>query len=55
MYMGVSLQPAVVFGFVRVQVVQHDMDLAVRVGLDDLIHEIQELATAAPLLVSGLD
>ena len=44
-------EPAVVFRFVRVEVVQHDMQLLVRVPGDHVVHEVQELAPAPPGVV----
>ena len=37
----VALQPAVVFGFVGIEVVENDMDLLLGIGAADAIHEIQ--------------
>lgn len=46
-------EPAVVLGLVRVEIVQHDVDLLAGVGRDHLVHEGQELAAAAAVRVLG--
>src|SRR5271166_7060258 len=51
----VALQPAVVFGFVGIEIVENDMDLLLRIGAAEAIHEIQELHAAATLVMAGLD
>src|SRR5664280_1668568 len=50
-------QPAVVLGLVGTEVVEHDVDLQLRVGMgdEDLVHEVEELAPPAPRVVAGLD
>src|SRR6266566_7514532 len=49
------LQPSIFLGLVRVQVIQNNMDLSIRVGRYDLIHEIQKLPPAPPVVVTGND
>src|SRR5436309_254241 len=49
------LQPPIFLGLVRVQVIQNNMDLSIRVGRYDLIHEIQKLPPAPPVVVTGND
>jgi hypothetical protein len=49
----VTLQPAVVFGFVSVQVVENDMNLPAGVAGDDFIHEVEELPPSASLVMAG--
>ena len=44
MDVGMVLEPAVLLRLMRVQIIQHDMDFAVRVFGHNLIHEVQELA-----------
>src|SRR5271165_6940704 len=51
----VALQPAVMFGFVGIEIVENDMDLLLGIGAADAIHEIQELHPAAPLVRARLD
>ena len=51
----VARQPAVVLRFVRVQVVEDDVDLTAAVVGDELVHELKELAAAPTLEVPGLD
>src|ERR1700683_1296666 len=38
-----ALEPAIFFRLVRIQVVHHDMQITVRIGGHDLVHEIQKL------------
>jgi hypothetical protein len=52
---GMALQPPIVFGLVSVQVVQHDVHLAIRVGGHDLIHEVQKFPPPSPVVVPGND
>src|SRR5208337_3313085 len=51
----VALQPAVVFGFVGIEIVKNDMDLLLGIGAAEAIHEIQELHPAATLVMARLD
>ena len=51
-------QPAVAPRLVGVEVVEHDVDVAIGViGVigDDLVHEVEELDTAPPTVVAGPD
>jgi hypothetical protein len=48
-------QPPIIFGLVRVEIVQNDVDFAARVVGDDAVHEIQELDPPAALVMAGLD
>ena len=41
-HVGMTLEPAVVFGLVGVEVVEDDMDGGVRMSGDDVVHEIGE-------------
>ena len=52
---GVLSQPKVLLGFVGVEVVQDHMDCLASLGLDNFVHEVEELPSAAALIVSGLD
>ena len=52
---GMALQPPVIFGLVRVQVVQHDVKFAIRVGGHDLIHEVQKLSPPPAVVVARND
>ena len=55
MHVGMTLEPAVVFGFVSIEIVQNDVNfLFLAVGLYDAVHEIQELPAAPPFVVTGL-
>src|SRR6266849_8808067 len=53
MYVRMTLEPAIVLGLVGIEVVEDNMDGGVRIGGDDIVHEIEELDAPAPLLVSG--
>src|SRR5271166_5211122 len=55
MHVGVTLEPAVVFGLVGVEVVEDHMDCGVRVASDDIVHEVEKLDASAALLVGGRD
>jgi len=50
-------QPAVVLGLVGTEVVEHDVDLELRIGVgrEDVVHEVEELAPPAPRVVARLD
>jgi hypothetical protein len=53
MNVGVSGQPAIVFGFVSVQVVQNDVNFPARMFSDGAVHEMQELdPPAAPVMAA---
>lgn len=55
MHVGMALEPAVVLGFVGVEIVENDVNfLFLAVGVYDPIHEIQELPAPPPLVVTGL-
>ena len=54
MHFRVPLQPTVVLRFVGIEVVQHNMDLAIRMGADHLVHEVEEFTAATTLIVCGL-
>ena len=36
-------QPAVAFRFMSVEIIKNDMDFAALIGLDDAVHEVEEL------------
>ena len=56
MDVGMTLEPAVVLGFVGTKVVENDMNLfVVAVRIDDAIHEIQELPASSPFVVARLN
>src|ERR1035437_10428882 len=50
-------QPAVVLGLVGTEVVEHDVDLELRVGMsrEDVVHDVEELPPAAAGGVARLD
>ena len=55
MDVGVPGQPAIVFGFVSVQVVQDDVNFAAGMCGDRAVHEVQELdPPAAPVMCNSL-
>lgn len=45
---GMALEPAVALGLMRVEVVEHNRDLPVRVLRDDLVEEVEEVEKLAP-------
>ena len=47
-----QLEPAVVFGFVGIEVVEHDMDAVSGQAATMSFHEVEKLDAAPPLLVS---
>ena len=51
----VTLEPHVAGGFVGGEIVEDDVDLALRIGGDDPVHEIEELDPSAPLIVAADD
>ena len=53
MDVAVTAQPAIRFRIVSIQVVQHHMQLAVRMVGHNLVHEIQEFPSATPRIVGG--
>ena len=55
MDVGMSFQPPILFGFVSIKIIQHDMNFPALVVRHDAIHEIQKLTTAAPLVMTSLD
>ena len=52
MHVRMAFQPAVVFRFVRVQVVQYNVQFTVRIRCHNLIHEIQKLSPAPPVVMA---
>ena len=56
MHVGMRLEPAIVLGFVSIMIVENDVNfLFLAVGVDDAVHEIQELPAPPPFVVTGLD
>ena len=51
---GVFLEPALVL-LMGVEVVEDDVEVAIREGGNDAVHEAEELDTAAPLGMRGND
>ena len=54
MHLGMSFEPAVLFGLVSVEIVQDDVEFFVGVLGNQVIHEIQELTPTAPAIMSGM-
>ena len=48
-------QPSIFFGFVRVKVIQNDVDFPFRIVRHDLIHKIQELHPSASPIMARLN
>jgi hypothetical protein len=59
MHVGMALEPAVVLGFVGIEVVEDDVNLFflffLSVGFDDAVHEIQELPASPTFVMTGID
>jgi hypothetical protein len=51
----VAAEPAIVFGFVGVEVVQDDVNFPVRMLGDDAVHKVRELDAPAAAVVAGFD
>lgn len=51
----VALQPAVVPGFVSVEIVENDVDLATGMFGDDAVHEVEKFDPAAALVLAPAD
>jgi hypothetical protein len=54
MHLGMSFEPAVLFGLVSVEIVQDDVELFGGVLGNQVIHEIQELTPTTPTIMSGM-
>ena len=54
MHVLVTLQPHVALGLVGREIVEHDMDFAIRMIGDDLVHEVEEF-DAPPAFVMAPD
>src|ERR1700756_1574822 len=50
-----ALEPHVAGGLVSGQIVENDVDLALRISGDHPVHEVEELDAAASLIVAGAD
>jgi hypothetical protein len=50
-HIGMMFEPAVIFRLVGIEIVEDHMDGRARVVCDDLVHEIEELDPAPPILV----
>jgi hypothetical protein len=50
-----TLEPAVVFWLVGIEVVEDDMDGGVRMGGDYVVHEIEEFDTSPAVFMGGGD
>ena len=55
MYVGMTLEPAVVFRLMGVEIVEDDMDGCIRISGGDLIHEVEELDASTAALVGSHD
>lgn len=55
MHIRMPRQPSVLLGFVRVQIVQDNVNILLAVDFHDLIHEIQKLPPSPPLELTGFD
>src|SRR5512137_2451832 len=55
MHVFVALEPHVAPGLVGGEIIQNDMDFLVRIGGDDLVHEVKELDATAALVMFADD
>ena len=56
MHVGMALEPAVVLGFVGIEIVENDVNfLFLAVGVYDAVHEIQELPASPTSVMTGID
>ena len=46
MDLGMGFEPAILLGFMRIEIVQHNMNVLVRIFGHQLVHEIQKFASA---------
>ena len=54
MDVGMTLEPAVVFGLMSIEVIENDMDFSVvAVRIDEPIHEIQGFPWAAAIVMAS--
>ena len=53
-YIGMTLQPTVLFGLMGTQVIKHYMDFLIRLIGNNLIHKIQKLPAPAAGIVASL-
>ena len=49
---GMGFEPAILLGFMRIEIVQHYMNLFVRIFGHQLVHEIQKFASAPAQIMS---
>ena len=54
-HVGVTLEPAVALGFMGREIVENDVDLAIRIRGDEPVHEGEELAAPSARGVPGND
>ena len=54
MHIGMSLEPAVLFGLVGVEIVQNHVKFLSGILGNQVIHEIQELTPTTPTIMSGM-
>ena len=52
---GMAVQPAIALGLVRIEVVENDVDLAIRVFRHEVVHEVQELPATTAGIMPGFD
>ena len=51
-HVGMTLEPAVVFGLVSIEIVEDDIDGGAWMGVDYVVHEIEEF-DASPAVFNG--
>src|SRR3984893_15066236 len=55
MHVGVTLEPAVVFRLMGVEIVENGMDGCIRISGGDLIHEVEELDASTAAFVGSYE
>src|SRR5215831_15582183 len=52
MHVGMLRQPPILLGFMSIEIVQNDMDLAAAVLGDDIVHEIEKLSSPSSRIMA---
>ena len=53
LHVGMTLEPAVIFGLMGIEVIEDDVDGSVRVSGDDAVHEVEKLDAPPAIFVSS--
>ena len=55
MHVRMGFKPAVIFGLVGVEIIEHHMELLGRIFSDKLVHEVQKFAPASAPIMTRMD